>query len=63
MYHQVVQNSDDTDGDAASGAASTHPAVDASASLRRHMEDAINYHRVTTETLSPLLHQGLPRSR
>ena len=41
-------NFDDSDGDAASGAASTHPAVDASASLRRHMEDAINYHHVTT---------------
>ena len=42
-------NSDDSDGDAASGAASTHPAVDATTSLRRHMEDAINYHHVATE--------------
>ena len=40
--------SGDSDGDAASAAASPHPAVDASTSLRRHMEDAINYHHVAT---------------
>ena len=59
-------NSDDSDGDAASGAASTHPAADASASLRRPLEDTINYHhdaatnpvstappRTSTLTLTP----------